>query len=71
MGAVKQLVIENQDLKQHIQNQGHYITYLTTFIADIRTGYISGASDRPLTFDDFVANVLTPNNTEVEEVWLN
>lgn len=68
MGTVKQMVLENQDLKQHVQNQEYYIRYLITFITDIREGYISEVNNKPLTFDDFVADVLSPNNIEVKEV---
>lgn len=66
MGAVKQMVIENQDLKNHIQDQEAYITYLHTYIADIAAGAISVEDTWPLSYNDFISKVLTPKKTMEE-----
>lgn len=68
MGAVKQMVIENQDLKNHIQDQEAYIAYLHTYIADIKVGAIPVKYAWPLSYNDFRSRVLTPNNIEVKDV---
>lgn len=68
MGAVKQLVIENQNLKNQIQDQEAYIAYLHTFIADVVVGAIDLTEAWPLSFTEFVSNVLTPSTDEVKEV---
>lgn len=68
MGAVKQMVIENQDLKKQLQDYEHYAAYLHTFVADVVVGAIDLTEAWPMSFTEFVSNVLTPSNDEVKEL---
>ena len=68
MEAAKQMVIENQDLKKQLQDYEHYAAYLHTFVADAVVGAIDLTEAWPMSFTEFVSNVLTPNNIEAKEV---
>ena len=70
MGAVKQMVIENQDLKNQIQDQEAYIAYLHTYVADISVGAIAVEDAWPLSYNDFRSSVLTPKKIMEETKWI-